>query len=90
MTGARLRVLQAVEAGFCHSRPRRELSSHDRTVADELVWVGYLRVAPRRGRFPKRLVVTASGSHALGTFDSDDRDFRSDSAATIFRARRAA
>jgi hypothetical protein len=69
------RVLRLVEAGFAHSRPRRTLASHDRSLADELCALGYLRAMPKRGFFPARLVVTANGSHALGTFDMTSRDF---------------
>ncbi len=70
-----IRCLQRVESGFCHSRTRASLSSDLRGVADALVLDGLLRVCPKRGRFPRRYVVTASGSHALGTFLMCSDDF---------------
>lgn len=64
-------ILRRVEAGPCHSLPSRTLRGRQRAEALELVARGLLRLLPARGRFPKRFVVTASGSHYLGTFDSD-------------------
>lgn len=80
------RVLLLVDAGKFHFRERRSLASKDRKVADELAALGFLRVAPRDARFPKRLVLTADGSHAIGTFDMCSDDFRRE----VWLARRAA
>jgi hypothetical protein len=84
-----LRVLRAVEAGFCHSLARRRLSGSDRIDADLLVIQGLLRLVPRRGRFPLRYVVTATGSHRLGSFASVDRTFDADSSRISRQARAA-
>lgn len=47
-----------------------------------LVALGDLALLPKRGRFPKRFVVTANGSHALGTFDATG-----DLATEVYQAR---
>lgn len=50
---------------------------------------GWIAEKPARGRWPARYVVTSAGSHALGTFDSDDRSFGADARAAKDAARRA-
>lgn len=78
-------ILRRVEAGPCHSLASRGFRSSVRAAALELVAAGALRLLPARGRFPKRFVVTANGSHALGTFASCG-----DIHAEVWRMRRAA
>lgn len=84
MSPAGLRVLARVDGGFCHSLTRSALSAKDRPVADALVDAGLLRVEARRGRFPKRFVVTNHGIHSWETF----RMF-ADLGAEVWRWRRA-
>jgi hypothetical protein len=64
-------IVATVERGFCHSRSVRSLSRSQRVKARVAELAGYLRCLPKRGRFPRRYVVTANGSHLLGTFDFD-------------------
>lgn len=46
-----------------------------------------VKVAPARGRFPERYVLTGTGSHLLGGFESDDPDFRAKGRELGARAR---
>lgn len=61
-------IVQVVDAGPCHARAVRSLSRAQRAAAQAAAARGALRLLPARGRWPRRYVVTASGSHALGTF----------------------
>lgn len=63
-----MKLLQRVDNGPFHARTVRSLSRRDRARALDLLELGWLRRMPKRGRWPARYVVTASGSHALGTF----------------------
>ncbi len=65
-------VLLAVDAGPCHALESRHVRGVDRERAEQLVASGLLRLLPARGRWPRRFVVTAAGSHALGTFAHDE------------------
>lgn len=82
------RVLRLVESGRAHSLPIAALSRADLVAAAQLESEGLLRRMPARGQWPPRFVVTAGGSHHLGTFDSDDRNFRDDSIDANNEARR--
>jgi hypothetical protein len=64
-------MLRRVEAGPCHALPSRGVRGEARAVALSLVARGLLRLLEARGRFPRRFVVTAGGSHVLGTFCMD-------------------
>jgi len=61
-------ILHQVENGPFHSLPSRLVRGQARTDALLLVTRGLLRLLPAKGRFPRRFVVTAAGSHYLGTF----------------------
>lgn len=71
LTALEVRALLRVERSDFHACTRARLSSDLRAAADALVARGLLRVLPRKGRFPRRYVVTSAGSWALGTFDFD-------------------
>ena len=64
-------IVLAVDRGPYHSRAVRSLSRAQRAYAAEAASRGYLRLLPARGRFPRRYVVTARGSHAINTFIMD-------------------
>lgn len=51
---------------------------------------GWIAKKGATSRFPMRYVVTAAGSRALGTFDSDDRHFSADARAAKAAAQAAA
>jgi hypothetical protein len=72
-------VLRAVEAGPAHSLAVTEtpFNPHHVYVRTALER-GWLKRMPARGRWKERLVVTTTGSHALGSFDSDARSFAED------------
>lgn len=70
-------IVLAVDRGPYHARAVRSLSRSQRLDAEGAALRGYLRLMPRRGRFPRRYVVTASGSHAIATFIMD-RDMRAE------------
>lgn len=64
--------LRKVEAGYCHSLPSRHVRGPSKRAATIMVEAGFLALLPARGRFPRRYVVTSSGSHhALDTFVMD-------------------
>lgn len=58
------------DAGPMHARRAASVRGKRRILAAELCYAGLLRKLPASARFPARYVVTARGSHALGTFDS--------------------
>lgn len=78
-------ILSRVEAGPCHALASRGVRGLARRLALELVNLGHLKLLPARGRFEKRFVVTANGSHMLGSFDSD-----ADLATEVWHLRRRA
>lgn len=73
MNSEHLKVLTAVESGYCHSMSAADLFDADMyETAKELAEMGYLRRLPAKGRvFQDRFAVTGKGSHKLGTFDMD-------------------
>lgn len=89
-------LVAAIDRGPCHARAVRSLSRGQRRLARMLACRcahgaacrcgAPIRLMPRRGRWPLRYVVLASGSYLLGTFDSCSRDFD----AEVMRARLAA
>ena len=82
-------VVSIVDAGPAHSLAVGEapFSADDSRVIHALS-LGWIRREPARGRWPERWVVTGAGSHALGTFDSDDPSFRDDAIDAGNEARR--
>ncbi len=64
-------IVLAIDSGPCHSRAVRSLSARQRREASRAALAGYLRLLPRKGRFPRRYVVTSFGSHAIDTFAFD-------------------
>jgi hypothetical protein len=87
--GEMARVLRLVEAGRAHSLAVALMSRDELGAAERLVGRGLLRRMAARGTFPDRYVVTASGSHELGSFDSDDLSFHDDAWEAGARAREA-
>jgi hypothetical protein len=87
----RWQVLRDVERGPSHAYATAPATPEFRRTAGVLVERGELRHLPARGRWPDRWVVTSAGSHALGTFASDDENFRFDAraAGAAERERRA-
>lgn len=61
-------IVLAIDRGPCHSRAVRSLSRSQRLDAEGATLRGYLRLLPAHGRFARRYVVTADGSHAIDTF----------------------
>lgn len=86
-------VLRAVEDGPSHALAvvKAPFWPNDPGVTSALRR-GWIRKLEPRGRWPERYVVTAAGSHELGTFASDDATFRDDARAAgeVERARREA
>ncbi len=65
------KTLLWIDSGPFHCRPTSRVSSSKKyTKIVALERMGMVRVMPRNGRFPSRVVVTSDGSHYLGTFDS--------------------
>lgn len=72
LTKAQRRMLLAIDAGYCHSKPAVTIGSRVRSVVTRLSLAGLVRLELPKGRLPLRWVVTAAGSWALGTFAADD------------------
>lgn len=64
-------IVLKVDAGAYHCRAVASLSKGQREAAKEAATHGWLRLLPKRGLFPRRYVVTSSGSHAIDTFAFD-------------------
>jgi hypothetical protein len=79
-------IVATIDAGPCHCRDVRSLSAKQCTAARLAALSGYVRLESARGRWATRYVVTAAGSHALGTF-RDARDI--DHEIAMARMRRA-
>jgi hypothetical protein len=76
-----LAVLRRVDAGDFHCATRASLPSESRPLADQLARLGFLAVLPRKGRWPKRFVLTnrgvwASGALAFASNEAFDREVR--------------
>jgi hypothetical protein len=82
--GAKM-VLQKIDAGPYHMLPVDELDPRELDMAEMLAMRGLVKRLPANARFPERFVLSAGGSHATGTFDSDTLR---DEEGQIRRARR--
>lgn len=72
MTSREVRaLLLAIDRGAYHAREVRSLSARQRRGAQALALGSLVRLLPRRGRMARRYVLTAAGSHAIGTLDAD-------------------
>lgn len=83
--GAKM-VLQKIDDGPYHMLPVDELDDRELDMAEMLAMRGLVKRLPANARFPERFVLSAGGSHATGTFDSDTLH---DERGKIMRARRA-
>jgi hypothetical protein len=71
-------MLMKVDAGDFHMLPIDKMSEAEKADAERLVAHKMLKKLSANAKFPERYVLTANGSHALGTFDSDTYDEEKD------------